>query len=111
MRCWHAFPVVGYSLCCCLGFVVTAGWVLTVIVPAFIAPAHYGATCFACGFSFGEVYGETADGFIHVHHLKAIAGPSRRVRRLRSLKLVHQHSRYHGRRIQLFSTFLQPSAK
>jgi HNH endonuclease len=35
--------------------------------------AHYGTTCFACGFSFGDVYGETADGFIHVHHLKAIA--------------------------------------
>ncbi|HTW59082.1 MAG TPA: hypothetical protein VMD99_13200 [Terriglobales bacterium] len=35
--------------------------------------AHYGATCFACGFSFGDVYGETAEGFIHVHHLKAVA--------------------------------------
>jgi hypothetical protein len=35
--------------------------------------AHYGPTCFVCGFSFGEVYGETAEGFIHVHHLKAVA--------------------------------------
>jgi hypothetical protein len=34
---------------------------------------HYGPTCFACGFSFGRVYGETIEGFIHVHHLKAIA--------------------------------------
>lgn len=35
---------------------------------------HYGIVCFACGFSFGEKYGELADGYIHVHHLKAIAG-------------------------------------
>jgi predicted HNH restriction endonuclease len=35
--------------------------------------AHYGCTCFTCGFSFGEVYGEIADGYIHVHHLKAVA--------------------------------------
>jgi len=34
---------------------------------------HYGSVCFPCGFSFGKVYGETAEGFIHVHHLKAIA--------------------------------------
>ncbi len=34
---------------------------------------HYGSTCFACGFCFGEVYGEIADGYIHVHHLRAIA--------------------------------------
>jgi hypothetical protein len=40
--------------------------------------AHYGATCFACGFSFGDVYGETAEGFIHVHHLKAVAGAGER---------------------------------
>ena len=35
--------------------------------------AHYGATCYACDFSFGDVYGETAEGFIHVHHLKNVA--------------------------------------
>jgi hypothetical protein len=35
--------------------------------------AHYGNACYACGFSFGETYGETADGYIHVHHLKAIS--------------------------------------
>ena len=40
--------------------------------------AHYGPTCFACGFNFGEVYGETAEGFIHVHHLKAVAGAGQR---------------------------------
>jgi hypothetical protein len=40
--------------------------------------AHYGPTCHACGFSFGEVYGETAEGFIHVHHLKAVAGAGER---------------------------------
>ena len=40
--------------------------------------AHYGATCRACGFYFGEVYGETAEGFIHVHHLKAVAGAGER---------------------------------
>ena len=35
--------------------------------------AHYGTDCHACGFSFGETYGETAGGYIHVHHLKAIS--------------------------------------
>jgi len=35
--------------------------------------AHYGTTCFACGFSFGKAYGETAEGFIRVHHLKSVA--------------------------------------
>lgn len=34
---------------------------------------HYGTACYACGFSFGETYGETADGYIHVHHLKAVS--------------------------------------
>jgi hypothetical protein len=36
--------------------------------------AHYGTNCYACGFSFGETYGETAEGYIHVHHLKNISG-------------------------------------
>jgi hypothetical protein len=35
--------------------------------------AHHGTACYACGFSFGETYGETADGYIHVHHLKAVS--------------------------------------
>lgn len=40
--------------------------------------ARYGATCYACGFSFRETYGETAEGFIHVHHLNAVAGAGER---------------------------------
>jgi hypothetical protein len=40
--------------------------------------AHYGTKCRVCGFSFGDVYGETAEGFIHVHHLKAVAGAGER---------------------------------
>ena len=35
--------------------------------------AHYGSDCYACGFSFGSAYGESADGYIHVHHLKPIS--------------------------------------
>ena len=34
---------------------------------------HYGAVCHVCRFSFGETYGETAQGYIHVHHLKPMA--------------------------------------
>lgn len=34
---------------------------------------HYGAKCCICGFSFGAVYGELADGFIHVHHLRPLS--------------------------------------
>ena len=34
---------------------------------------HYGPTCCICGFSFGAVYGEVIDGFIHVHHLRPLA--------------------------------------
>lgn len=40
--------------------------------------ARYGARCFVCNFSFGDMYGETAEGFIHVHHLKAVAGAGER---------------------------------
>jgi predicted HNH restriction endonuclease len=29
----------------------------------------YGTNCYVCGFSFGAIYGEVVDGFIHVHHL------------------------------------------
>ena len=29
----------------------------------------HGAACKACGFDFGEVYGELGRGFIHVHHI------------------------------------------
>lgn len=34
---------------------------------------HYGSTCSACDFDFGERYGDIGKGFIHVHHLKALA--------------------------------------
>ncbi len=34
---------------------------------------HYGDSCYACGFNFGQVYGDTASGFIHVHHKKSLA--------------------------------------
>jgi hypothetical protein len=39
---------------------------------------HYGAECFICGFSFGAVYGRSAEGYIHVHHvtpLSTVVGP------------------------------------
>jgi 5-methylcytosine-specific restriction protein A len=31
--------------------------------------AHYGACCYVCHMDFGERYGPTVEGFIHVHHL------------------------------------------
>lgn len=34
---------------------------------------HYGTSCCICGFDFGSVYGEVADGFIHVHHLRSLS--------------------------------------
>lgn len=34
---------------------------------------HHGAACCICGFDFGEVYGEVAEGYIHVHHLTPIS--------------------------------------
>jgi len=33
----------------------------------------YGTNCYVCGFSFGAIYGETMDGFIHVHHLRQLS--------------------------------------
>ncbi len=35
--------------------------------------AHYGTSCFVCGFNFGQVFGELGKGFIHVHHLCSIS--------------------------------------
>lgn len=35
--------------------------------------AHYGTSCTACGFSFGAAYGSSAEGHIHVHHLRPLA--------------------------------------
>jgi predicted HNH restriction endonuclease len=34
---------------------------------------HYGNKCFVCNFDFGVTYGEIAQGFIHVHHLKRLS--------------------------------------
>lgn len=33
----------------------------------------HGTSCAICGFSFGETYGEVADGYIHVHHLRPLS--------------------------------------
>lgn len=35
--------------------------------------AHYGTSCSVCGFNFGATYGGSAEGYIHVHHLKPLA--------------------------------------
>jgi predicted HNH restriction endonuclease len=35
--------------------------------------ARYGNNCFICKFSFGTRYGEVANGFIHVHHLRQLS--------------------------------------
>ena len=33
----------------------------------------HGTTCYICGFNFGAVYGPEAEGYIHVHHLRALS--------------------------------------
>lgn len=35
--------------------------------------AAHGAVCAVCGFSFKLFYGDAADGYIHVHHLRPLA--------------------------------------
>jgi 5-methylcytosine-specific restriction protein A len=35
--------------------------------------AAYGTGCCICGFSFGEVYGPDAEGYIHVHHIRPLS--------------------------------------
>jgi len=35
--------------------------------------AYYGHACCICGFDFATCYGTCAEGYIHVHHLKAIS--------------------------------------
>lgn len=35
--------------------------------------AHHGCRCCICGFDFAEVYGEAGEGYIHVHHLRALS--------------------------------------
>jgi 5-methylcytosine-specific restriction enzyme A len=34
---------------------------------------HWGARCAVCGFDFQATYGDVAEGYIHVHHLKPLA--------------------------------------
>lgn len=34
---------------------------------------HYGTSCSICEFDFGAVYGEEAEGIIHVHHLRPLS--------------------------------------
>lgn len=34
---------------------------------------HFGVSCAVCGFNFGRVFGDIADGYIHVHHLRPIS--------------------------------------
>lgn len=34
---------------------------------------HYGVNCVVCDFNFGVIFGESASGYIHVHHLTPLA--------------------------------------
>lgn len=40
----------------------------------------WGARCAACGFDFGQAYGELGEGFIEVHHIRPISEGARRTR-------------------------------
>mgnify|MGYP002784155738 CR=1 FL=1 len=35
--------------------------------------AHYGSRCIICAFDFGIIYGKHGDGYIQVHHLRALS--------------------------------------
>lgn len=35
--------------------------------------AHYGTSCFVCGFDFAKAYGEAGKDYIHVHHLRQLS--------------------------------------
>jgi len=37
---------------------------------------HWGTACVACGFDFGQKYGELGQGFIHVHHIVPLSETS-----------------------------------
>ncbi len=41
--------------------------------------AAHGLSCAACGFNFGNVYGELGKGFIHIHHLFPVSSGERQV--------------------------------
>lgn len=51
---------------------------------------QYGTRCVVCGLSFGEAYGEIADGYIHVHHLRPLSeiGAEYRVDPVKDLRPV-----------------------
>ena len=34
---------------------------------------HFGPSCVVCGFNFQNVYGDCAEGYIHVHHLRQLS--------------------------------------
>ena len=52
--------------------------------------ARYEATCVICGFNFKAKFGPTAEGFIHVHHIKPISeiGEEYEINALTDLKPV-----------------------
>lgn len=35
--------------------------------------SYYGPRCCVCGFTFGDIYGEVVEDYIHVHHLRPLA--------------------------------------
>lgn len=37
------------------------------------ALAIHGNSCLACGFNFGDTYGEHGEGFIHIHHVEPVS--------------------------------------
>jgi 5-methylcytosine-specific restriction enzyme A len=69
--------------------------------------AHYGATCFVCGFEFGKFYGEAVEGFIHVHHLRPLSeiGAQYEVNPIEDLRPVcpNCHAVIHSRRNKAYS--------
>ncbi len=64
--------------------------------------AHYGASCFICGFDFAKTYGEVGQGFIHVHHLRQLSeiGEKYEVDPIRDLRPVcpNCHAMIHRRK-------------
>ena len=62
---------------------------------------HYGSSCFCCGFSFGETYGEAFSGYIHVHHITPVStrGGKHRVDAIHDLRPVcpNCHAVIHSR--------------
>jgi len=67
---------------------LTEGAVYRVAVTAYernpearrICLAHYGTSCAICGFDFEATYGAAAEGFIHVHHIRMLAGIAKEYR-------------------------------